>query len=353
MKTNLLAFLTALALPGYLPAQSGISVQIGNKDTKGSPALYSRFTIVAVTGEGNDFEHVLDDEAYALVPCPADKVAKLKWSYQGPAASLVLFPAEEQSPGTPHTNFNLIKPENLKVKTADKIQESMTDDPLITWQKIVPQKIKFMEAILKQTKEVPAINTDLSPTPLRRFFISLLRDCCDSKGWQNAWDSRRAGPSVLDAYFNCAHEYGLLLVKYTAPCCDDLTKRCLAHGADIWFKSHVRKRSDAWRDKQVKDASSLPGWDADGGFTEELLKLHGHLQSHYTATASAPQGLKSLMSQRIGNYLPVWDPKKQAGLQNLKVLLESDGEDVSDKLGEMKLSEWEDILDALKLLYNA
>ena len=83
----------------------------------------------------------------------------------------------------------------------------------------------------------------------------------------------------------------------------------------------------------------------------------GDFQTHYKETSASAKGLKSLMTQRIGNYsLPAWDPKKQAGLEKLREMLEgglSDGDDAESKLGEMKLSEWENIFDALKLLYNA
>ncbi len=347
-------FLLAL-LSSIAHAQDNFSVQIGNKDNRGSAELYTRFTIVAELDTDNRKEEKLNEDALAVFAGDPAQVNKLAWEYDGPTYSFVLYPAFVSSAiHFPCREFTLERPEDLKVRASNRIQRKMNESRVDAW-KLARSEVRNMQTIFNQTKEIPEVIGDLSPTPLRRYYLSLLHDCSSPKGWDGKWDERASNKTAKDLYYECAHDHGLEMVKHAAKFCDPLTRQHLANGMDAWFHSHEKRRTDAWRDCLVKDIGNLPDWGGKNDFRLNLLDVLISLQIHYDTTKTHSSGLENQMTARIGNYGQGWDEKMRSGLEKLNDMLTnrlSDNDNALAILDEMRLSEWENVIDALKLLYT-
>lgn len=338
-----------------LDAQGSVSIQIGNKDLRGDESLYPRFAIVADFDDDTTKEKHLNENAMAVFNQAPDTIKKLSWVYHGPPPTFVLHPASVSSSiASPFREFILERPEDLKVRATSRIQRKMNDSVPDGW-KAARNEVRKMRDIFNQTEEEPAANDDLKPTTLRRYYLSLLRDCSSPAGWDRMWDERTSPLAIKELYYECAREYGLELVKLSAGYSDALTRQCLSNGLDAWFHSHEKRRTDAWRNCLVKDVITLPDWTNKEIFGSNLLEMLIELQVHYDVSKSDPNGLKIQMINRIANYDVNWDDKKRFGLKKLNEILT---ERVSEKanaleiIGEMRLSEWENMIDALKLLYK-
>jgi hypothetical protein len=331
-------------------------LKVINGDSRGEVEFNPKFKVTAEMSTG-DLEVPLNEYAGCYLEATHTAITSLSWIYEGPPHKFVLSPASIRGPFSSENLrlFKFEKPEDLKGNAATRIMTKMRSNVLAGWRK-AEQEVEALRSIYVQTLEQTGSGVgSLTPTPLRKFYLALVKDCCVQEGWDGHWDFKRATAEQKAAYLKNLHDYGLTLVKEAAPCCDVLTYRCLAHGADRWFHSHVKQRADDWRVKPVKEAGTLPEWDPQGMFAAELEDILKHLQTNYDATESHPAGFKKKLADQANNFNVNWDEKKRAGLLKLKEMLANAvvrSPDCAVKLGDMKLSEWENILDALKSLFG-